>query len=334
METLKMIYNTLPMELWEGLLSLAVMGTWIVIVLVIVFFVDWGVKEMKTSERGISLIKKFEGCRLQAYKPVATEKYWTIGYGHYGADVAPGAVITQYQADAYLILDLEKFEKKVEKYNSKYMWTQNEFDALVSFAYNIGSIDQLTANGTRSKSEIAAKIPAYNKAGGKVLAGLTKRRAAEQAMFTEKLEDGPVAAIGVQQYSKSRDGNSSLSENFKIKEFACKDGNDKILVDVTFVQTHLQDIRTHFGKPVHVNSAYRTLNYNAKVGGAKNSYHMKGRAFDISIKGVTPQEIARYAASIGVPGVIQYNTFVHVDSRDTKYWARNNNGVVTKVTAF
>lgn len=290
--------------------------------------------KMKISDRGIALIKKFEGCKLTAYKAVPTEKYWTIGYGHYGSDVQPGMAITQYQADLFLLLDCEKFEKKVEKYNAKYHWTQNEFDALVSFAYNIGSIDQLTDNGKRTKQQIADKIPAYNKAGGKVLPGLTKRRTAEKEMFTEKLEDTPVSAIGVQQFSKSRDGNNQLSENFKVKEFACKDGSDKILIDVTFVQTHLQDIRSHFGKPVNVNSGYRSLAYNVKVGGAKNSYHMKGRAFDISIKGVTPQEIARYAASIGVPGVIQYNTFVHVDSRDNKYWARNNNGLVTKVTSF
>lgn len=289
---------------------------------------------MKTSQWGINLIKKYEGCRLTAYKPVQTEKYWTIGYGHYGPDVQPCATITQYQADLYLILDLEKFEKKVDKYNAKYMWTQNEFDALVSFAYNIGSIDQLTDNGKRTKQQIAAKIPAYNKAGGKVLAGLTKRRKEEQALFTEGLEDVPVSAIGVQQFSKSRDGKIQLSENFKVKEFACKDNSDKILIDVTFVKTHLQDIRTHFGKPVIINSAYRTESYNRYVGGAKNSYHMKGRAFDISIKGVSPQEIAKYAASIGVPGVIQYNTFVHVDSRDTKYWARNDNGKVTKKSSF
>lgn len=172
---------------------------------------------MKTSQRGINLIKQFEGCRLQAYKPVATEKYYTIGYGHYGPDVAANAVISQMQADLFLIIDLEKFEKKVEKYNPKYNWTQNEFDALVSFAYNIGSIDQLTANGTRSKSQIAAKIPAYNKAGGKVLAGLTKRRNAEKALFTEGLEEMPVSAMGVQQFSKSRDGNNKISENFKVK---------------------------------------------------------------------------------------------------------------------
>ena len=291
---------------------------------------------MKTSEKGIALIKQFEGCRLTAYKALPSEKYWTIGYGHYGADVSPGAVITQYQADAYLLLDLQKFEQKVEKYNAKYIWTQNEFDALVSFAYNIGSIDQLTANGTRSKAQIAAKIPEYRKAGGKVLQGLVKRRAAEQKMFIgEGVTDmTPIGQMAVQTFSKSREGSKQLSENFKVKEFACKDNSDKILIDVGFVQTYLQDIRTHFGKPVVVNSGYRTPAYNTRVGGAKNSYHMQGRAFDIAIKGVTPQQIAQYASTLGIKGIIQYNTFVHVDSRESKYWARNNAGTVTKVSKF
>lgn len=70
----------------------------------------------------------------------------------------------------------------MDKY-SRYEWNQNEFDGLVSFAYNIGSIDQLTANGTRTKEQIANKILAYNKAGGKVLAGLTRRRQEERTLF-------------------------------------------------------------------------------------------------------------------------------------------------------
>ena len=289
---------------------------------------------MKTSAKGVALIKQFEGCRLKAYKAIPSEKYYTIGYGHHGPDVAANAVISQLQADTYLLLDLDKFEKKVEKYNYIYHWTQNEFDALVSFAYNIGSIDGLTANGTRSKQQIASKIPAYNKAGGKVLNGLTKRRAAEKALFEEGLDNTPVNAMGVQTYSKAKDGNTKISENFKVKEFACKDGSDKILIDITFVRGYLQDIRSHFGLPVTVNSGYRTDSYNKKVGGAANSYHKKGRAFDISIKGITPLEVARYAGSIGVPGIIKYNSFTHIDSRDTKYWAINDNGKVTKVTSF
>lgn len=138
---------------------------------------------MKTSKVGIELIKYYEGFRSNAYKPVKTEKYFTIGYGHYGADVSPNMTITREQGEDLLKKDLERFEKKVSKYDSTYHWTQNQFDALVSFAYNIGSIDQLTANGTRSIEEISNKIPEYIKAGGKTLAGLVARRAKENALF-------------------------------------------------------------------------------------------------------------------------------------------------------
>ena len=145
---------------------------------------------MNTSQNGINLIKKFEGCRLKAYKCAAG--VWTIGYGHtYG--VKSTNVITQEQAEQYLIEDLERFEKKVDQYNYRYNWNQNEFDALVSFAFNIGSIDKLTADGTRSKEVIAEKILLYNKAGGKVLAGLTERRKAEQELFLTKV--APVQQI-------------------------------------------------------------------------------------------------------------------------------------------
>lgn len=135
---------------------------------------------MRTSQNGINLIKQFEGCQLTAYKCPAG--VWTIGYGH-TAGVRQGDRISAAQAEAYLRVDLEKYEKKVDKYHGWYGWTQDEFDALISFAYNIGSIDQLTANGTRSRAAIAEKILQYNKAAGKVLAGLTRRRQAERELF-------------------------------------------------------------------------------------------------------------------------------------------------------
>lgn len=135
---------------------------------------------MKTGQAGINLIKKYEGCRLEAYKCPAG--VWTIGYGHTG-DVQPGQKITAAQAEAILIADLEKFEKKVNIFYNKYKWKQNEFDALVSFAFNLGSIDQLTAGGTRSREVIAEKMLLYNKAAGKVLSGLTKRRQEERTLF-------------------------------------------------------------------------------------------------------------------------------------------------------
>ena len=93
-----------------------------------------------------------------------------------GTTICQGLRISQETADEWLRRSIDrKYAPKVDKY-STYKWTQNEFDALVSFAYNIGSIDGLTASGSRSKEEIADKIQAYNKAGGKVLSGLIRRR--------------------------------------------------------------------------------------------------------------------------------------------------------------
>lgn len=135
---------------------------------------------MRTSQKGIDLIKKFEGCRLKAYRCPAG--VWTIGYGH-TKNVTPDQKITQVQAEGMLVDDLAKYEKLVDKYYKIYHWNQNQFDALVSFAYNIGSINQLTANGSRSIETIAAKMLLYNKAGGKVLKGLVRRRKAEHDLF-------------------------------------------------------------------------------------------------------------------------------------------------------
>ena len=89
----------------------------------------------------------------------------------------------------------------------------------------------------------------------------------------------------VRSYSKAKDGNTALTRNFKVREFACKDGSDTIFVSHDLVEI-LQKIRDHFGKAVTINSGYRTVTYNKKVGGAANSYHMRGMAADITAKSV------------------------------------------------
>ena len=144
------------------------------------------------SSNGIKLIKQFEGCRLTAYKD--SVGVWTIGYGTTNSDysitgkhITKGMTISQKTADSWLKTSLDKkYGPKVNKYDSKYKWTQNEFDALISFAYNIGSIDQLTDNGKRSKQTIAQKMLLYVKAGGRTLQGLVRRRKAERALFVKK----------------------------------------------------------------------------------------------------------------------------------------------------
>ena len=144
------------------------------------------------SDRGVKLIKQFEGCRLTAYYD--SVGVITIGYGTTNSDksitgttIKKGMTISKATAEKWLKASLnKKYAPKVNKYDGHYKWTQNEFDALISFAYNIGSIDQLTANGSRTKQVIANKIPEYCHAGGKKLAGLVKRRIAERNLFLKK----------------------------------------------------------------------------------------------------------------------------------------------------
>lgn len=138
---------------------------------------------MKISENGLNLIISFEGFCPKATKAVKTEKYYTIGYGHYGKDVDEKQTITKEKALLLLKNDMKRFETKVMKYNDCYNFTQNEFDALVSFAYNVGNIDQLTAKGSRSKKEISDAMLKYIKSGGNVLEGLRKRRTKERELF-------------------------------------------------------------------------------------------------------------------------------------------------------
>ncbi|PTU67542.1 muraminidase [Chromobacterium sp. Panama] len=142
---------------------------------------------MNISANGVKLIQQFEGLRLKAYQDAVG--VWTIGYGHTGPDVTPGLVISQAQADALLARDLNRFETGVSRLVSVPL-NQNQFDALLSFSYNLGqgslqNSTLLRLLNQRDYAGAAAQFPRWNKAGGKVLPGLTRRRAAEQALFLQ-----------------------------------------------------------------------------------------------------------------------------------------------------
>lgn len=126
----------------------------------------------------------------------------------------------------------------------------------------------------------------------------------------------------IKTFSVKADGDKKLSTNFKVKEFKCNDGSDVVKIDLDNVK-NLQKIRDHFGKGVHINSAYRTKAYNAKIGGATNSKHTTGQATDIVISGIAPLKIYLYALSIGVHGAILYpnSSFVHIDTRPSIFHA-------------
>lgn len=125
--------------------------------------------------------------------------------------------------------------------------------------------------------------------------------------------------IKVRAYSKAKDGNTQLTKNFKVREFACSDGTDVIFISHDLVVV-LQKIRDHFGKPVIINSAYRTPAKNKQVDGATYSQHLYGTAADITISGVSPKEVAEFAETLlpKTGGIGIYKTFTHVDVRAVK----------------
>lgn len=123
----------------------------------------------------------------------------------------------------------------------------------------------------------------------------------------------------VKVYSKSKNGNTKLSANFKVKEFACSDGSDPIFIADELVRV-LQKIRTHFGKAVTITSAYRTPTRNAAVGGTAYSQHLYGMAADIKVSGISPKKVAAYAETL-MPnggGIGTYSTFTHIDVRENR----------------
>ena len=143
---------------------------------------------MKISDKGLALIKAFEGVRLKAYPDPATGgDPWTIGVGHTGSEVTPEVEITEEQADAYLRADIETAEKCINQCVTGNL-TQDQFDALCSFVFNLGC-------GNFRKSTLLKKINEeddvaasreflkWDRAAGKVMAGLTRRRTAEMELF-------------------------------------------------------------------------------------------------------------------------------------------------------
>lgn len=161
---------------------------------------------MHINNDGLSIIKECEGLSLKAYS--CSAGVLTIGYGHTGKDVKKGMVITKEKATELLNTDVERFEAHVSNYNKIYNFTNNEFSALVSFAYNIGSIDGLTKNGTRTKQQIANKMLEYCYASGKKLNGLYKRRQKERELFLKKNNEYEVTG----NYVRIRSGDTLKSD--------------------------------------------------------------------------------------------------------------------------
>lgn len=142
---------------------------------------------MKISQEGLSLIKKFEGCEYNSYKCAAN--VWTIGYGH-TEGVKEGDLVSQQEAEKLLEKDVEVFEKAVND-AVEVPISQSQFDALVSWTFNLGSgslnsSTMLKKLNNQEYDEVPAQIKRWNKACGKVLQGLVRRREAEALLYEGK----------------------------------------------------------------------------------------------------------------------------------------------------
>lgn len=148
-----------------------------------------GATSLSPSDACFSIIKQFEGCRLTAYPdPGSGGDPWTIGWGSTGDDIRRGVVWTQQQADQRLAKDVQEFGEKIAKLVDGVATSQQELDAMTSFAYNVGlgafeNSTLLKKHREGDKAGAAAEFGRWTKASGKVLAGLVKRRAAEADLY-------------------------------------------------------------------------------------------------------------------------------------------------------
>ena len=164
---------------------------------------------------------------------------------------------------------------------------------------------------------------------------------AEWLKLCEK-EDKPMSnyievSNGVEHYSKAKQGDLTFTidgkpSNFKVKEFACNDGSDEILIDGNLVR-YLQRERDLYGSTT-ITSGYRTASYNAKIGGVPNSQHVYGKASDTICKNGSPLEVAMTAEAMGMGGIGLYSGFTHIDTRDGKSRWDQRSGRQVGVSTF
>lgn len=250
---------------------------------------------MKTSENGISLIKSFEGCRLDAY--LCPSGVWTIGYGH-TAGVKKGQTITQGQADSFLKADLEKYEKYVLA--AGLPLNQNQFDALVSFTYNCGNGNLKTLINNRTLEEIAKALLLYNKSNGKVLAGLVRRRESERELFLKEVTEEEYKMIRPVDYKQSDSKWGALpyavdGEKSTIKSAGC---GPTSLADV------LAAIVSPYIDPVTLASWARQHNYKVKNSGTSYSFFVPcAVAYGVTVRRLNTASVYGQSGS-GVHGQV------------------------------
>ncbi|MFQ6881357.1 glycoside hydrolase family protein [Clostridium sp.] len=220
---------------------------------------------MNISERGLNLIKSYEGCRLSSYKCPSNK--WTIGWGR-TSGVYEGMVITQAQADQFLFEDVQRFVNAVNQYQSRFNFNQAEFDSLTSFTYNCGE-GSLAAvmSCCNTKQEIAEECKLYNRSSdGQILNGLVRRREEEYKLFTSGASSSNNTTVAANNNCSSYHENGEFFFNTKVRIRTAPS------LDVSTIATDIQEPFYDPGESVvyhtvHLNKeGYNWIQYNRTNG--------------------------------------------------------------------
>jgi GH24 family phage-related lysozyme (muramidase) len=275
-------------------------------------------KQEDDLQPAVELIKKFEGCRLEAY--LCPAGVWTIGYGHTGTNVKAGLKITQADAEALLLSDIERFARAVDTW-IKVDLTNNQWCALISFTFNvgIGALQESTLRKRLNNGEDPVKVameelPRWNKGDGKILEGLVRRRRAEVELFchgvkplTNDVKLTPDKPFDFRVTPHIKYGELALNQ--EARRFDKQHQCDTAIVLCNF----LEKARAAFGgKPIIITSGYRPPAVNRSVGGASNSEHLYDvpdtGAIDFFIEGVNIYDLQEwckvhwpYSLGLGAP---------------------------------
>jgi GH24 family phage-related lysozyme (muramidase) len=237
-------------------------------------------KQEDDLQPAVDLIRKFEGLRLEAY--LCPAGVWTIGYGHAGTNIKAGLKITQADAEALLLSDIERFARAVDTW-IKVDLTNNQRCALISFTFNvgIGALQESTLRKRLNNGEDAVKVameelPRWNKGDGKILEGLVRRRRAELELFCH----GVKPVTNDVKLTPDKPFDFRVTPHIKYGELALNQEqrrfNKQHQCDTAVVLCNfLERARTAFGgKPIIITSGYRPSKVNAEVGGAARSEHL------------------------------------------------------------
>jgi GH24 family phage-related lysozyme (muramidase) len=288
-------------------------------------------QDSRWLEPARKIVAEFEGCKLEAYRDAVG--VLTIGYGHTGPAVVEGMKITQSAADLLLQQDLARFHASLlELLPMIEDWPGDQQAALVSWAFNVGlgavktsTLRQKLLAGQDPAKVVREELPRWNKAGGKELAGLTRRRAAEVALFTGTKPAEPPATPG--KLTPASPFSANITPHIKLGEFALNQevrrfDHQHQIDTAAELAAFLERARTRFGnRPVIITSGYRPPAVNRNVGGASQSEHLYNApgvgAVDFYIDGVNIQKVQDwcdkewpYSVGYGAP-----KGFVHLGIR-------------------